>query len=219
MPNSTDQTLDLAFSDALRMATASAHRDAERNTFLGRLLSGGLPIEDYGRLIVQHRAIYEALESANAAMATDQVASHFVRDEVLRLPALERDLVAVLGDSWPERPEAEVLPSTMEYCGRLLEVGATWPSGWIGHQYVRYLGDLSGGLHIRMALESVFGIDEDTGTAFYDFPKVPDPVAWKDDYRARLDRVPWDEDEQALVVDEVLEAYRLNTAIFAELER
>ncbi len=217
MPVTTEPPVDITFSDAVRQATAGVHRTAETAPFLGRLLGGALPITDYGRLIVQHHAIYHALEASNAVMASDPVAGPFVSNELLRRPALERDAIAVLGTDWAERPEAELVPATVEYCQRLLEVGGSWPGGWIGHQYVRYLGDLSGGLHIRQVIERIYDIDADTGTAFYDFPKVPDPQAWKQAYRQRLDAAPWDADEQARIVDEVLEAYRLNTAIFTQL--
>lgn len=217
MSVSTEPTQEITFSEAIRLATAGAHRDAETAPYLGKLLGGALPIAQYGRLIAQHHAIYVALESFNDAMATDPVASGFVSDDLLRWTALEADAKAVLGDDWKSLPEAELVPATVEYRDRILEVGASWPGGWIGHQYVRYLGDLSGGLHIRGMLERIYDIDETSGTAFYDFPKVPDPVAWKNAYRKRLDDAGWDEDEQGRIVEEVLEAYRLNTLIFTQL--
>lgn len=214
-----DGTTAVRFSEVLRLATAGSHRAAERNAFFGSLLVGKLPIEAYGRLIVQHRSIYEALESSNWSMSMDDVAGEFVQDDVVRLPALDRDLVAVLGDDWRSRDEAKVLPATEEYCARLRTVGAEWPSGWVAHQYVRYLGDLSGGFYIGSGIEKAYGIDASSGTAFYEFPKVDDPDAWKEAYRVRLDEAPWDLDEQERVTDEVLEAYRLNSAVFADLEQ
>lgn len=206
-----------SFATAIRDATATAHRSAERSAYLAALVGGSLPLRDYGRLVAQHRAIYEALEAGNDAMRADPVASAFVDDDVARLPALERDLVAVLGDDWTEAPEAALVPATQQYCDRLREVAATWPGGWVGHQYVRYLGDLSGGLFIRRAIERNYGIDETSGTAFYDFPKVPDPGAWKDAYRARLDEAAWDTEERARITDEILAAYDWNTRLLEEL--
>jgi heme oxygenase len=150
-------------------------------------------------------------------MAADPVAGGFVQDDVVRLPALERDLVAVLGPDWAARSEAALVPATVAYCDRLREVGAGWPGGWVGHQYVRYLGDLSGGLYLRRAIERVYGIDAATGTAFYDFPKVPDPAAWKDAYRHRLDVAPWGEEERERIIEEILDAYRWNTELLEQL--
>lgn len=214
----TEDSTKSSFSEVIRLATAGAHRGAERSGFLGRLLGGELPVEAYGRLVVQHRQIYKALESFNWAMSQDAVAGEFVQDDVVRLPALERDVVAVLGDDWQDRPEALPVAATLEYCDRIREVGNDWPAGWVAHQYVRYLGDLSGGFYVGSRIEKVFELDATTGTAFYDFPKVDDPDAWKNDYRRRLDEAPWDTAEQERFVDEVLEAYRLNTEIFSQLD-
>lgn len=205
------------FSARIREATASAHGTAERSSYLAALVGGSLPLRDYGRLIAQHHAVYDALEGGNELLRDDPVAGAFVDESVVRLPALERDLVAVLGDSWAETDEATLVPATVDYCARLREVRTSWPGGWVAHQYVRYLGDLSGGLFIRRAIEGNYGIDESSGTAFYDFPKVPDPAAWKDAYRARLDAAPWDADERVRIIDEILAAYDWNTRLLDEL--
>lgn len=218
MSVATEDSTGTAFSEVIRMATAGAHRGAERSGFLGALLSGELPVQAYGRLVVQHHAIYKVLESFNWPMSMDDVAGEFVQDDVVRLPALERDLVSVLGANWRDTPEAEIVPATAEYCARIDQVGKEWPAGWVAHQYVRYLGDLSGGFHVGARIEAVFGLDSANGTAFYDFPQVDDPNAWKESYRRRLDLAPWDADEQQRFVDEVLESYRLNTEIFAQLK-
>ena len=205
------------FSAEIRAATSAVHRQAERAPFLRALVSGELPLEGYGRLVVQHRAVYEALEGGNDEVRADPVAGGFVQDDVVRLPALERDAIAVLGEGWRERPEAELVPATVTYCRRLRDVAGSWAAGWVAHQYVRYLGDLSGGLYLRRAIEQAYGIDERSGTAFYDFPQVPDPDAWKQAYRARLDAAAWDADERARVIDEILLAYQWNTSLLEEL--
>lgn len=218
LPDASPPAATTGFSHQIRSATAGAHGTAERSAYLAALVGGALPLRDYGRLIAQHHAVYDALEGGNVSLRDDPVVGAFVDDAVVRLPALERDLVAVLGDSWPEAPESMLVPATVEYCARLREVRTDWPGGWVAHQYVRYLGDLSGGLFIRRAIEGNYGIDESSGTAFYDFPKVPDPGAWKDGYRARLDAAPWDAAERARIIDEILAAYDWNTRLLDELD-
>lgn len=216
-PDTTPPATGPSFSTQIRAATAGAHGTAERSSYLASLVGGSLPLRGYGRLVAQHRAVYDALEGGNDGLRDDPVAGAFVDDTVLRLPALERDIVAVLGDAWGDAPEATLVPATVEYCGRLREVRASWPGGWVAHQYVRYLGDLSGGLFIRRAIERNYGIDETSGTAFYDFPTVPDPAAWKDAYRRRLDDAPWDTSERLRIIDEILAAYEWNTRLLDEL--
>lgn len=209
--------LGVPLSEAIRRATTAAHTDAQTAPFVSALVRGTLPVAGYARLVAQHRAIYEALERPMDELRADPDAGPFVDDGLVRLGALEADLVALLGEGWSSRPEAELLPATVEYCSRIQDVAVTWGAGWVAHHYVRYLGDLSGGLFLRRRIEAAYGIDETSGTAFYDFPAIPDPAAWKDTYRRRLDAAPWDLDERGRVTAEVLEGYRFNTELFEQL--
>ena len=55
-------------------------------------------------------------------------------------------------------------------------------------------------------------------TTFFTFDGVPDPTEFKDEYRARLDSLPWGEADEEAVVTEVLHAYDLNARLLAELD-
>lgn len=210
-----DQPMSSRFSAALRDATWAEHERAESAGFMLGLLAGNLPREAYADLTAQHYFAYQVLEQAAVSMRDDPVAGPFVFDELTRLPALERDLAHLLGDGWSDliRPNA----ATERYRARLRQTCFTWPGGFIAHSYTRYLGDLSGGQAIRATVERTFGLIDGAGAAFYRFPQIPRPREFKDDYRGRLDRAPWSEGEQERVVDEVLEAYRLNTDVLVEL--
>lgn len=208
---------DVPLSEAVRRATEEAHGNAETAPFVTSLMAGELPIEGYARLVAQHRAIYEALEEPIDRLAEDAEIAGFLDEHLWRLAALERDLVALLGDGWQDRHEAQLVPITGEYCERIRQVSATWPGGWLAHAYTRYLGDLSGGLFIRRRLEETYGIDATSGTAFYDFPGIPSAKAWKDAFRARLDALPWGAEERERFTAEVLESYRCNTVLFEQL--
>jgi heme oxygenase len=99
----------------------------------------------------------------------------------------------------------------------MAEVGSTWPGGYVAHAYTRYLGDLSGGQFIGRRVEEHFGFDGAPGASFYRFELVPDPAAFRAEWRTRLDVAPWDTDEQQRIIDEVVLAYGFNAAVFAEL--
>lgn len=208
---------DQPLSEAVRAASQDAHGEAEQAPFVTALLAGRQPLERYARLLVQHRAVYAALEGAVPRLAHQPELRPFLDDVLWRLPALEADVVALLGTGWQGRPGAALLPATLEYRERLLEVGTTWPAGWLAHHYVRYLGDLSGGQHIRRRVEDVYGIDATCGTACFDFPGIPSPERWKGAYRAHLDALPWGPEERASFTAEVLEGYRLSSALFEQL--
>lgn len=207
-------TEPIPFSTALRERSSSAHSGSESAGFMAGLLKGEGTRDDYVALVAQHYFIYEALEAATDRMRDDAVASVFITDQLTRLPALEADLAFLIGDDWRER--IAPLPSTQRYVDRINAVGSTWAGGYVAHHYTRYLGDLSGGLHIGKVVARRFGF-ETNGIGFYIFGDIADPRAFKDVYRAQLDAAPWDDTEKERVIDEVLRAYRFNTEVFQEL--
>lgn len=214
-PAATDHAAEvIPFSRLVRERSSGSHRESEGAGFMHGLLKGEATRDDYVALVSQHWAIYEALEGAEPAMREVPLVAPFLSPALTRLPALETDLAYLIGDDWRER--LMLMPATIEYAARIREVAATWPAGYIAHHYTRYLGDLSGGLHIGRVIGRQFGF-ETNGIGFYLFDQIADPAAFKDAYRAQLDSAPWSADEQQRVVDEVLRAYDFNTRIFEQL--
>jgi heme oxygenase len=185
----------IPLSAAIRARSQDAHSSSEGASFMSTLLRGERTRDDYISLVAQH---------------------YFISDRLTRLPALEADLAFLLGDEWRER--IEMLPATARYVSRINRVGATWVGGYVAHHYTRYLGDLSGGLHIGRVLKRQFGFDTN-GIGFYIFGDIADPTEFKNVYREELDAAPWDDAEKERVVAEVLAAYRFNTEVFEDLAR
>ncbi|GAA3006738.1 heme oxygenase (biliverdin-producing) [Microbacterium aurantiacum] len=202
------------FSAALRERSSGAHSTSEQAGFMADLMKGEGTRDDYVALVAQHWFIYDALEAAADRMREDPIAAPFISDKLTRLPALEADLSFLLGPQWRDR--ITPLPTTQRYVERIAQVGATWPGGFVAHHYTRYLGDLSGGQFIGRLMARRFGF-ETNGIGFYLFDDIADPKAFKEIYREQLDAAPWDADEQARVIDEVLLAYRFNTELFDDL--
>ena len=204
----------IPFSQALRERTSSGHSSSEGADFMSDLMTGKGSKEDYIALVAQHFFIYEALEAAADRMRADAVAAPFISDKLTRLPAIVQDLEFLIGPDW--RDQITPLPTTARYVARINEVGAVWPGGFVAHHYTRYLGDLSGGQIIRTLMQRQFGFDTN-GVGFYLFGDIAKPREFKDTYREQLDAVPWDDEEQARVIDEVMVAYRFNTDLFRDL--
>jgi len=210
-----ESTTDIIpFSRLVRERSAKSHRETEGASFMGDLLAGRAGRDDYVALVSQHWAIYDALEGAEPAMRAVPLVAPFLSPALTRLPTLEADLAFLIGDDWRDR--LELVPATVEYATRIREVAAEWPAGYIAHHYTRYLGDLSGGLHIGEVLARQFGFGTN-GVGFYLFDQIADPSAFKVQYRGQLDAAPWPAGEQERVVDEVLRAYDYNTRIFQQL--
>ncbi len=203
------------FSAALRAATWTNHRRAEDTEYLRALVEGQVDRTGYAEMVAQHYFAYVVLEEAGVVMADDPVAGRFVENALVRVPALEQDLAALLGPDWSTVVSPS--PSTRRYCDRMREVCFSWPGGFVAHHYTRYLGDLSGGQFLARAIERELGLGSRTGTAFYDFAALGDLTAFKNSYRGRLDATPWSAMEQARIVAETALAYDLNTAVLVEL--
>lgn len=201
------------FSQALRQRTWDAHGSSEGAGFMTDLMRGRGTREDYIALVVQHYYIYEAIEEVADSLENDPLAGRFITPQLTRLPALEADLEFLIGPDW--REQCAPLPSTERYVARIREM-ANWPGGFVAHHYTRYLGDLSGGQHIYKVMQKRFGF-ETNGILFYLFEQIADPTEFKNTYRTELDAAEWDEVESERVIDEVLNAYNLNTAVFGDL--
>jgi heme oxygenase len=202
------------FSERIREATWDAHAGAEHTPYVQDLLAGRLSQADYAQLVAQHHAIYSVLEAAVDAKG-DPVVQPLLVPELRRLPELVADLEYLAGPRWADT--LTVTPSTAAYCERMREVCFGSSSGLVAHHYVRYLGDLSGGVMIGRVVARVFGFPGGEGTRFYRFDAVASPKALKDEYRRLLDGLPWPEAEQQAFIDEVLTGYRYNTEVLLDL--
>jgi len=205
----------IPFSQALRERTWTGHGQSEGAGFMHDLMTGEGTRDDYIALVVQHYFVYEALEAAAAQFADIAEAQPFLSDQLTRMPALESDLEFLLGADWKQKITA--VPATKRYVARINEIAAEgWAGGFIAHHYTRYLGDLSGGQAIGRLMKRHFGF-ETNGILFYLFDQIADPKGFKETYREQLDAAGWDDAERERVIDEVLNAYRLNTEVFEDL--
>ncbi|MFI1287084.1 heme oxygenase (biliverdin-producing) [Streptomyces sp. NPDC020792] len=205
-----------SFSTLIRTASHEQHTEAETSTFMSDLLGGRLGVDAYARYTEQLWFVYAALEDGAERLASDPVAGPFIRPELFRLAALERDLTHLLGASW--RSGLSALPATEAYAARVRECAEQWPAGYIAHHYTRYLGDLSGGQIIRDKAEKTWGFTKKgDGVRFYVFEEIPNPAAFKRGYRDLLDTVDADDLEKQRIVTECKRAFTLNTAVFHAL--
>lgn len=205
-----------SFSTLIRTASHEQHTEAETSTFMSDLLGGRLGVDAYARYTEQLWFVYAALEDGAERLASHPVAGPFIRPELFRLAALERDLTHLLGASW--RSGLSALPATEAYAARVRECAERWPAGYIAHHYTRYLGDLSGGQIIRDKAEKTWGFTKKgDGVRFYVFEEIPNPAAFKRGYRELLDTVGADDLEKQRIVTECKRAFTLNTAVFHAL--
>ncbi len=215
-PATTLVETNVPFSTRLRDETLEDHQRAERSPFITAYLAGRVPVSGYAALQGQLCFVYQALEDSARALRADPVVGPFLDPRLDRVPALEADLRALMGDDWRERIEAG--EAAQAHATRIRELARTWPSGVVAHHYIRYLGDLSGGRALGARARKLYHL-EDEGVRFYRFDAVASPREFKDDYRRLLDAAPWSRDEQDRIVDEARAGFQLTRAMFEELDR
>ena len=207
----------MGFASRLRDASSSAHDSAEAEGALSALLGtdeadreGFLAL--HLALLTQLHFVYDALENNTAALGSDPVVAPFAVEALTRLPSLRADLEHLGAPFDGGAP----LPSTRRYVERLQTAGRAGSAQFVAHHYTRYLGDLSGGLAVGAKVRRTLGLDGPDGARFFVFDGLV-PATFKAAYRRSLDDAPWDDLEQQRLIDEVLVAYRLNTALQVEV--
>ncbi|MFJ1454999.1 heme oxygenase (biliverdin-producing) [Nocardia sp. N2S4-5] len=216
MPKTSPSSETVPFSTQIRTATERQHADAENSTFMSDMLGGALGVAAFYRYTGQLWHVYRALEAHWGDLADDPVAGPFVRPELARLAHLEADLAHLGGESW--RGDLDPLPATADYAARIEDCARTWPAGYVAHHYTRYLGDLSGGQVIRGTAEKLWHLPKrGDGVRFYVFDQIPNPAAFKREYRVLLDQLAVDDLEKQRVLGECQRAFAFNTALFQEL--
>jgi heme oxygenase len=216
MPETTAVPETAPFSTRIRAATERQHVEAENSTFMSDMLGGALGVAAFYRYTGQLWHIYRALEAHSDTLTGDPVAGPFVRPELARLAHLEDDLAHLGGRDW--RDEVNPLPATAAYAARIEQCARTWPAGYVAHHYTRYLGDLSGGQVIRGTAERLWQLpSRGDGVRFYVFDRIPNPAAFKREYRTLLDALAVDELERRRVLGECGQAFDFNTAVLREL--
>jgi heme oxygenase len=201
-------------SRAMREGSRQEHEDAENSRFMSALLAGEVDEAGYAGYLQRLRVVYEQLEDIGRSTSDDPLVSAVLDPALDRLEALDADLAF-----WSTGPSTPVdSPAAAGYVAQL-ECTTAWGGLYAAHHYTRYLGDLSGGQAIGRILRREFDLGADSaGVAFYDFAQIPKPKPYKDAYRARLDAVQLDIDQKTRIVDEVKTAFRLNQALFNELD-
>ncbi len=126
-----------------------------------------------------------ALDGALERHATHPILEPIYNPTLLaRASAISADISYFLEvDNWQDHPLHQKLLALSSVEGQQLNAYVTRinsladqedPSGLLGHSYVRYLGDLSGGQNIRHILAKAYSLDEaeDLGISFYAFKEL-----------------------------------------------
>ncbi|MFN6460955.1 MAG: heme oxygenase (biliverdin-producing) [Nostoc sp. DedVER02] len=200
----------------LRVGTKKAHTMAENVGFVKCFLKGVVEKNSYRKLVANFYFVYSAMEEEMEKHRQHPILSKINFPQLNRKYTLEQDLSYYFGANW--REQIKLSPAGEAYVKRIREISATEPELLIAHSYTRYLGDLSGGQILKNIAVTAMNLSDGQGTAFYEFPEIPDEKAFKAKYRQNLDELPLDEATTDRIVEEANAAFGTNMKMFQELE-
>lgn len=200
----------------LRAGTRAAHRRLQDVVFIQSFLHGMVDLDSYRRMLVQLRHIYDHLEANLQRHAQHPLLEPLCLPALWRHEALAADLAVIMPGPGPG-PCPSPSPATRRYGARIDFIGQQHPALLLAHAYARYLGDLSGGQMLGDIAARVLHLDPQHGLAFYTYPQIPKLGDFKQEYRARLDRLPVGEALAKSIVAEAVLALTLNRAMFVAL--
>lgn len=196
------------FSARLKASTATIHDEVEHTNFMVDLMEGRLDAHAYALLLTQYAPIYAALEAKSSEFAADPIFAPFYDAGLFRTERIHSDLQKLAHDGLPLTSSAEAYA---DHLNRL-----TKPEQLIAHHYTRYLGDLSGGQAIGALMARHYALGP-AALTMWDFSALGKTKPYKDAYRRLLDGVAATGGDEQIVVDETIEAFRLNGALLIDL--
>ena len=200
----------------LREGTKKAHTMAENVGFVKCFLKGTVEKTSYRTLVANLYFVYSAIEEEMERHRNHPIVSKIYFSELDRKTSLETDLTYYYGSNW--QTQIKPSPAAQAYVQRIHDIANTAPELLIAHSYTRYLGDLSGGQILKGIAQRGMNLTEGEGTAFYEFADISDEKAFKNTYRQTLNDLPIDEAGADRIVEEANDAFRMNMAVFNELE-
>ena len=206
-----ETTIPAPLATALHDSTMEAHERAETATFITRLMGGEGSADGLVALLRQSLPIYEALENACREVGPDPRITPILDPLLDRTAALRADLETHQAAG---RTFDVIVPAVESYVAELRACSGN-AAALIGHHYVRYLGDLSGGQIIKTMARRHYGLED--GLSFYEFD-IEKPKVYKDNYRTALNTLPLSDEDRREALEAATRAFDLNHRVFLDLE-
>jgi heme oxygenase len=196
-------------------ATRDLHRQAERTGIIDDLIHRRATISAYTLFLRNLLPAYRALESGLSRHRRLAGVHAFAGTQLYRSDAIESDLLAIHGPGWMS--ELPLLPSAIDYVGRIERLSTEDPQRLIGHAYTRYFGDLSGGKILGKLISETFSLSS-SALAFYRFEGIEDAQAFKETLRSILDREISSPETCDAIVDEAAWAFGINIQLSKDVQ-
>ncbi|MED7788038.1 biliverdin-producing heme oxygenase [Francisella sp. 19X1-34] len=201
----------MVLSELLKQSTKTLHQKAESTFFIKKLLKGDLLISDYCRYLCELYHIYFTLEQQLEKFKNDYRLGVFSNKLLYRSKSILVDLDS-FGISC-----SNISDSCKEYASAIKNSSDENSITLLSHAYVRYFGDLNGGMIISKILKKNYKLNQ-TNLNFYDFSclisQVSDPTK---KMKQSLDALNFKEEEINIILNTAKEAFKYNIKLLEEL--
>lgn len=206
----------VSLSSVLAEQTRTLHVQAERSGFVAEMLRGRASRSGYLLYLSSLLPAYQQLERALERHRDTPALRGFELGEVYRSSALIADVASLRADDACGRLPR--LPAAQCYADLIAAAAEGAGEALIGHAYVRYLGDLSGGQILKRLLAKSLDLPASSLT-FYDFPEIEDIGAFKRAFRTAVDNAAERITNRERVVAAAQEAFSVNIEISEAVQR
>lgn len=172
------RTRDRRLSRRLKKETRTEHDLAEASRFAKLFFQGRFDAGAYAQSLGWIELVYTALEEG---LEANDVLAPFQRRAIYRGDVIRDDRRHYGADT----PLVDT-----PYAARIRDVATRDPFRLLGHFYVRYFAEMSGVAKVAPMAHRLLGIPADQPLKYFQFPKVPDLRAAKNELRGALDDVP-----------------------------
>lgn len=194
----------------LHARIGAAHRQAEGMKFSRALLEGQVSPLQLAALIRALAPAYERIECLAPALASSLGAGSFPWADLARTTALRQDVERLAA-----LPATPASPAALTWLQRLEELARTAPHRFLGHVYVRYGGDLSGGQQLAAQAAAILAAHGLPPVGFWQFER---PLAeLKQAVHEGFEQLELSDQQEQELLDECEAAFRATQALLAEL--
>lgn len=200
-------------ADHFLNTTSRVHTELENHAFVKKLTKGDLTVQEYGQHLANLTVIYQALEEGiknSCHLHAGLKSIYFPYLE--RYQSLQEDLQSESFQYFTFEPSQ----AAKDYVSHLKFLAETRPILLIAHAYVRYLGDLSGGMFIKRYIAKKWP----DAVHFYDFTELLREtehisiLRFKEIYRKRMNSIVVNSDDHSALIQESIKGFEYAKNLF-----
>ncbi len=201
-------------ADQMKRATKTLHTKAEKTGIIASILQSHISRDQY---IIYLRNLYEVYKALEDNMFINKGSptplTIFLNPILQRTLPIEHDLAQLTGGKhWHTTP---IFNSAENYVNNIEALKRDNPIALIGHIYVRYLGDINGGVILDRLLKDSLNLPPDS-LSFYAYPGIRNLNDFRQNYRQLFNDLDLHETEQNVIVKTAKLAFKFNIALSKE---